>query len=786
MRGEVFPERIALSHKKRKGIKSSTANLKSAELYMSLHVNEAKLSPIARQLVEADAVFADFLKTAIENKDLKQTLTLCAKKAKQNQITYSLSEMETAELAYELFLVIFEPTTAPENVKMKMAEMVLAKLRSAVSGAIPAQTPQNPPVAPSPIESPAATPISGGFQNKEVTLQPMGKSGPKLFGSAPMNSEPSNSSPSATISSAIPPIPAPSRPKLFSSTPAPESSFEKPIEAPISETHNTDPSLIAQKAVMQDTGFEMELKTVIQGKKLQETLNLCINKAQTLANEQNLPETIISDLANALFLVVFNDMPINPDQKQKMADTIKRKIGELVNPPPMNNTAPIEKTVSIQKPTQADIQQWAAMVIKQDPSFNSQVRVAIENRKLKDTMELLGNRSKEALNTGKFPGISAADIAVALFSEIFADIPIEPTTKKTMASTIEVKIREAFGAIVAPMASNIVQSSSQAGRPQFFNTVFTETQTTTPSTSTSGTQTEEDRLKQEREAIRSQRQAAKTEEKNIKPAPTGLVINPLDKVQQWLRSDNKFIENVANIKQTADNAIRINLDPESEGFIAYIDLKWIAERIGDYNIIKIEASTNAGKKYPMNVVVVDSGRKMVAMSIDEENIPEDQILIQKSKEINFKNQLEWDQLMTILNNDKDLLRNIDDLELKNPAHGIKEQIFVPVIIKRDVPGVKIIVRTFLTLKVKPKMLFLDIMEKIAEDLDQISGDEIMSISSRFSQIESMAKKDYSGYQFRYLEKDSQVTFKSCQYCGRPFPNPDADYRRCPHCLAKLK
>ena len=47
-------------------------------------------------------------------------------------------------------------------------------------------------------------------------------------------------------------------------------------------------------------------------------------------------------------------------------------------------------------------------------------------------------------------------------------------------------------------------------------------------------------------------------------------------------------------------------------------------------------------------------------------------------------------------------------------------------------------------------------------------------------------QDMHGHQFHFLAKDEQVTLKTCPYCGRPYPNPQADYRRCPNCLAKLK
>ena len=211
---------------------------------------------------------------------------------------------------------------------------------------------------------------------------------------------------------------------------------------------------------------------------------------------------------------------------------------------------------------------------------------------------------------------------------------------------------------------------------------------------------------------------------------------------------------------------------------------------GDRNISRGECVVELGLKYTYSMAVGDNGKRWVAVSRfdkipDDENETSDQM-----KKVDVKNQLEWDQLMVILNNDKDFMKSVKSLELKNPANS-KEVIRVPVYIKKDIPSNKVIVRTYITPGLKPSTIFFDIMDHIAENLSQLgdSGDVGISasLSQKFDQISQQTQSSMASHSMRFLaQDDSSLNYKTCPYCGRPFPNPNADYRRCPNCLAKLK
>lgn len=196
---------------------------------MNLHIDKDKYGAMAAKLV--DAGFKKQLENAISNKDLKQTLTLCATKATSVQVQTGFSNDEIAELAFEIFLVIFDNINMPDDKRALMAKTVLNKLREGLAGSkspnsapSPTASPK-PPVMPPDPSGPSAPPIRPTISSSFPPAQP---SNP--FGST---SAPSTSS---TISA------PPSRPKVFSSTPSSMASSPSVPPAHLSDSSSNPPS----------------------------------------------------------------------------------------------------------------------------------------------------------------------------------------------------------------------------------------------------------------------------------------------------------------------------------------------------------------------------------------------------------------------------------------------------------------------------------------------------------------------------------------------------------------
>jgi hypothetical protein len=622
------------------------------------------------------------------------------------------------------------------------------------------------------LERPALPKLFSTSTNPSPPTSPLSSTNiptPSINPPQPILEKPSLEIPKSELST-------PSQPTLVKPTIITESSPgiepEKSPNKIIQTDSTTRIQMYAQKGISTDANFETNLKSAIETKNLKQTLTLVIEKAQEIQQKVPVRDEELSSLAFALFSEIFQNFIIDAEQKEKMKSTIQAKLNDL-----------FQKILESKSKETLPYETVAGSIITNDFQFRMKLKTAIETKNLPETLELLANQALNYDQKPKGDDSFVFNLANSLFKEIIKEIPIDEGIKIKMAKTVEEKLKQKLGSIGTPELSTV------PAPPKVFASVFSSTQTSPvqPVVQPQDAISEDERLRAEREALRKQRQSGPEQVDQKKGGKKGDGYSPMEVVQKWIRSDGRFIDLVTNVKEMGENMLRINLDPDSEGLIPFIDVKLEPNRYGAYNVIMIEASGQSTKKYPMNIVVAHNGKRFVAVSLDDEKLDDIPSIIKKAQQVNFKNQLQWDQLMAIINNDKFLFKSLENLLLHNPAPGTKDLLPVPIILKVDIPTSKIICRTYLSPSVKPSHIFLDVMEQLAEDVDKISGDDMTtSFSSRFAEIDGSGTKDFSGYQFRYLEKDSQVSFKSCPHCGRPYPNPDADYRRCPNCLAKLK
>ena len=310
--------------------------------------------------------------------------------------------------------------------------------------------------------------------------------------------------------------------------------------------------------------------------------------------------------------------------------------------------------------------------------------------------------------------------------------------KEKMAETVKQKLLEAVVPETPSDASTepAMTANVPSSRPKIFtskslgNESSTPTSRATPSEASASTSesASDDPLRQQRELLRRSHQGFKESAGSpaVKDAsipavtlPTGEVsINPIEKIDQWLRSDSKLMKIVEKIEQTGSDGLRVVFDPESEGILPNIDIRFQAHRYGDVNIIKLDCPSQARKKYPLCLAIGNNGKRFVVGALLE-GIPENEDdAVRALIDVNLKNQMEWDRLQVLLFNDKEVIDKVKRLALRNPAPKVDEEIRVPVYVKNDIPGARILLSTFLSVGLKPSFVFLEIMEKIADDIDQ--------------------------------------------------------------------
>jgi hypothetical protein len=262
---------------------------------------------------------------------------------------------------------------------------------------------------------------------------------------------------------------------------------------------------------------------------------------------------------------------------------------------------------------------------------------------------------------------------------------------------------------------------------------------------------------------------------------------PISVLTQWLKSDKKFMKEVAELRPSDQSQLRVIFNPESEGFLRDISINVDLIENPSGACISLDCTGGVDVPYEYEVVIGPGKKGLVAASLQGKFTNETNAL-QALKAVNFKDQVSWDRLMVTLNNDKDLLKEINLLQFQCPIKGARPDIVVPVILSRAGNFTTIHLRFFAS----PHLLsshIIQIMETIADDMDYLrdysAGDRARSISSQADFFAVKGPATPKSFDFKYLPKDQQVSLRVCPNCHKPLPDPKAEYRRCPHCLAKL-
>jgi len=303
---------------------------------------------------------------------------------------------------------------------------------------------------------------------------------------------------------------------------------------------------------------------------------------------------------------------------------------------------------------------------------------------------------------------------------------------------------------------------------------------------------DQEKLLKERELLRKQTQKTTSliEESTTKESS----ISISDVILNWIRSDIKFIKIVKNLSKIS-GGILIEYDPETEGYLSSLKIQYAQKtfNFGDeiIPVTKLRILTQYDIKYGHDIAIGYGGAKqkdIVATYFVGELPKDEKDILDALKQVNIKDVSELDRLTLILNGDKKLRKNIENLPLKSPLPQKVDDIKIPITIKSRGTNLQIACVIFFNEKVKPSSIFLDVLEKLAEDIDNLADvdEKVRLKTASETGLFEVEEKSYTPTEFHFLTMGSTIEVKTCPNCGKPFPDSEADYRRCPHCLFKLK
>jgi len=572
---------------------------------------------------------------------------------------------------------------------------------------------------------------------------------------------------------------------------------------------------IAQDVVDANKQFSKDVEKAIKNKELNTTLSMLAQKATSQQATFHLSNTDTMDLAFAIFMNIFGNMRFPDDVKQKMANTIRKKLQEAVAqmPPPTEvpeTSVEISPTSPIDQGDHINLEKYGNLAndaLSSNPSAKSNIENAIKTKDLKQTLTLVAQLASTKKAERHFSDLETMEFAFEIFYVIFDPMPFSPEVRTKMITTVKAKLLGAVKSESPEMPANPTVTSSAPMRPKVFSSstlglgsgsnsvAENSTPATTPVTSGTGLLKEvndEEQARLEREMLRKSRQKGESATSTDKSTPTAAPDATFDassKIDQWLRDDGKLMKQVEKIDRVGPKTIRITFDPESDGYLAWVEIEYTGLQYGTNAAIRLTCSGYAKNRYPVSLAIGDNGKKWAVAALYDMNASNmEQNAIAALRNVDFKNQLDWDRLQLLLFKDNEVIGKIKKLLLKNPVSTSKEEIPIPVFILNENPAAKIVVNTFLNPSLKASIILIELMDKIAEDIEQLGSTTADTAAGSINSALGKNTKpiDMTGHQFHFLQKDDQVNFKSCPYCGRPYPDPRADYYRCPNCLAKLK
>lgn len=303
--------------------------------------------------------------------------------------------------------------------------------------------------------------------------------------------------------------------------------------------------------------------------------------------------------------------------------------------------------------------------------------------------------------------------------------------------------------------------------------------------------TQED-LKAKREALRKKQEKEISDGEKDHGAPGEQSIG--QQILNWLKSDAKFMKEVKSIDRITGGLL-ITYDPESEGYISNLKLQFAQKsfNLGDEvrYVTKLRIITSYDIKYGQHIAIGFGTKKrnqivfksfFGALPKSEEEIAE------ALESVNPKDISDQDRLTIIFNNDKKLKKLIEALPLKSPYTEKVPNITVPVLLRSEGDKVEINCTIFFDPRSRPYDIFLGAIETIADDLDSLYDvdEKVRTKSAKEASLFEVNIAESSSNKFHFIStSNAALEVKTCPNCNRPFPDPNAEYRRCPYCLFKL-
>lgn len=428
----------------------------------------------------------------------------------------------------------------------------------------------------------------------------------------------------------------------------------------------------------------------------------------------------------------------------------------------------------------------AERVLSKEPQFVASVLDVLAQGNVEGVVKKVYEKSRDVLRA--IHPDELIGLAFCLFTMSVQDLEIDETLKKKMARTIKMRLNRIARDFKPTDAVKEVVKRVEKKAVEVGSKVLGAAKEVTGAAVDAASVVAERVAEVKEKKKKKKKAAAAGEEADAaaveEAAPPSSIA---DNLLHWLKMDSKVRQIIHSVQVVDDNTVRVEFDPESEGYVARVELQASVTKIREETIVQLLARTPLDFRYFYDVAIGFSHEKKLLATSLSGPADDDESIQSEIDQVTPGNQLSWDRAMIALNNDKKLLKKIRRLELVSPAPELVSHVFVPVKILRGETASTLEVRTFLTRKLKPSHLILGVLEGIAEDLDFLSQvdaseqDRSLATGSLFT-VETTAPTEF---RFKHLPKDPQVQVKLCPNCRKPLA-PDAEYYRCPHCLAKLK
>ncbi|MHA1341658.1 MAG: hypothetical protein ACTSRZ_17145 [Promethearchaeota archaeon] len=416
-----------------------------------------------------------------------------------------------------------------------------------------------------------------------------------------------------------------------------------------------------------------------------------------------------------------------------------------------------------------EFRKLAMEVTTSQPEFVQRAIELIKNENIKDVVAKALEKAAIKLDENINPlSMSQRALAYCIMANIVVDLPISQDNEKTSILMKEIKKNLV---IMLKNVANIAEAVS----------VLQEEEEEKVS---------QEELRKKRELLRAQTKKAEAEESIQEGEPISIA----DAILNWIRSDVKFMKIVKKLSKTT-GGILIQYDPESEGYLSSLKIQYAQKtfNFGDeiIPVTKMRILAKYDIKYGHDVAIGyggPKGKNIVAAYFFGGLPKEEEDIKAALRDVNLKDVSELDRLTLILNGDKKLRKNISKLPLKSPLPQKIDNIDVPITIRSRGDIVQIICTCFFNEKIKPYSIFIAVVERLAEDIDNLAefDEKVRTKTAAETSLFEVEETNYTPHEFHFLSNTpSTLEVKTCPNCGRPFPDPEAEYRRCPYCLFKL-